>query len=108
MMYDPGLQPERTDLAWRRTALSIVVGGLVGLRLLPSVLGSGGAVLAGVGTVAGLACGLLAARRSRRTLAFLRHGEGELPDGRLNLALVVITAGGATVTLVAAFIWLAR
>ncbi|HET7780833.1 MULTISPECIES: DUF202 domain-containing protein [Micrococcaceae] len=32
---DPGLQPERTDLAWGRTTLSMVVAAAVFLRWMP-------------------------------------------------------------------------
>lgn len=32
---DPGLQPERTDLAWGRTTLSLVIAAAVFLRWLP-------------------------------------------------------------------------
>lgn len=39
-IYDPGLQPERTLLAWRRTLLAVGVAGLAGLRLLPSAYGA--------------------------------------------------------------------
>ncbi len=38
-IFDPGLQPERTELAWRRTAMSMGVGALVAMRLLPPILG---------------------------------------------------------------------
>jgi hypothetical protein len=64
--WDPGLQPERTALAWRRTGLALTVGSLIGLRVLPPLLGPAAYVLAGLGIVASLAVLAAAHRRYRR------------------------------------------
>ena len=48
---DPGLQPERTELAWRRTALGIGVGSLIALRMLPDATGNPWWVFVGVAGV---------------------------------------------------------
>jgi hypothetical protein len=65
---DPGLQPERTALAWRRTALSAAAAAAVLLRaglVEASVLGTAAAFGAlGVVLIAGWA-----GRLSRRTAA---------------------------------------
>ena len=65
-LYDPGLQPERTELAWRRTALAIGVGSLIALRVLPELMESTLWVVPGL---IGLAVsGILWGRARRRYL----------------------------------------
>lgn len=49
-VYDRGLQPERTLLAWRRTTLSVGVAGAVGVRVTAGDLGWP-VVAIGLGTV---------------------------------------------------------
>lgn len=41
-VFDAGLQPERTALAWRRTCLAFLVASGVSMRVLPDRLGAVG------------------------------------------------------------------
>jgi putative membrane protein len=91
--FDAGLQPERTALAWRRTALSLAVAGLIGARLLPHYWGAAGLLIAAVGIAASVALVLLAHRRYR-----MHHRVG-LPGGALPALLVATTLGAAVVAL---------
>jgi len=80
---DPGLQPERTALAWSRTGLAVVAGSLLGGRLLAPHVGVAGLVLGAVGVGLGLALLLAAPARERRHArradpARLRPGGGLL------------------------------
>jgi hypothetical protein len=97
-LFDPGLQPERTDLAWRRSTLSVAVGALIALRLLPPVLGPGGLTIGLSGLLIAGLLWLLAVRRARRTQQALRH-QTSLPGGGLLLGLTALTAGAAAVGL---------
>ncbi|MEJ3653436.1 DUF202 domain-containing protein [Actinomycetes bacterium KLBMP 9759] len=98
--FDPGLQPERTWLAWRRTLLALAVGALVTLRLLPPVLGTPAIWL----SLAGLAsCGALwrlAERRAAAGRRALLAGSLPLPGGGLLLAVTALVTAVGTVALV--------
>jgi hypothetical protein len=66
---DPGLQPERTRLAWRRTTLSSTVAALLAMKTALH-----GGATAGAVTVGGLCCALwlvflLVAHRRIRALS---------------------------------------
>lgn len=100
MTFDPGLQPERTALSWSRTALSVVVGGFVGMRVLPGLIGAAGVALGLAVVVAGAWLGLVSHWRTQRGTRVLLSGRGQLPDGGLLLGvgvLVSLVAGAALV-----------
>ena len=73
----PGLQPERTLLAWRRTALSLALASAVAVRLTLESYGSAAAAIGVGGVLLAGASYLVADRRYRAT----RRSDG--PVGRL-------------------------
>lgn len=90
--FDAGLQPERTLLAWRRTCLSLAVGGAIAVRLATPALGPL-VILVAIGCVGAAIGGAFAAniryRRMHRSLISSGlHAEGALP-----MALVACSAG---------------
>ena len=93
-LVDPGLQPERTALAWRRTVLALAVGALVSLRLMSPVLGVWSVAVGLTGLALAAAMWVLSARRSDQATQALLHGAGHLPGGGL-LLLHALTAAGA-------------
>jgi uncharacterized membrane protein YidH (DUF202 family) len=96
--FDAGLQPERTLLAWRRTALALGVGSLAGARISVPVLGAVGVAVGLVGAIAALAAYTAASFRYRRTHRAL-VGAQALPGGALPLAAMT---GGVILISVAA------
>ncbi|GAA1928298.1 hypothetical protein GCM10009775_20440 [Microbacterium aoyamense] len=97
-LFDPGLQPERTELAWRRTCLAFAVGSLVALRLLPVALGSAWWVLVGVAGLAASGVLWLWARRRYHAVNTIlaRDGDrGRLPGAGplFALCLLALVAG---------------
>jgi len=90
-VFDPGLQPERTALAWRRTGLAAAVGAIAGTRVLVPTLGAGALVVGLLGLTLAALLVLGSTRRARRAKACLLQ-DGNLvsgPGGRLIAAVCV-------------------
>ncbi|MGV8845020.1 DUF202 domain-containing protein [Tessaracoccus sp.] len=103
--YDPGLQPERSALAWQRTALSIAVGSLIFGRILSTSLG----LWALLPMLAGLTMSILLFLKSHLRYAHhhrtLTSGNGLLADGRLNASLTLFMLGAGTFSLIMVLGW---
>jgi uncharacterized membrane protein YidH (DUF202 family) len=99
-LFDPGLQPERTALAWRRTALTLAVGAVVSFRLLPPVLGLWSIGVGVAGLLFSVTTWILAARRARRVQSALLGSTGTLPGGGVPLFLTLTVSGSAVLGLV--------
>lgn len=103
-LFDPGLQPERTSLAWRRTGLALFAGSLVAARVLPEVLGAWAAVLGFTGVAAGGLLLYAAHRRySRHRAKLLADGDrSAIADGRLIAATSLFVLSSAALSLIVA------
>lgn len=87
---DPGLQPERTDLAWRRTMMSLVVASGVFLRWMPHHgLFVGTLVVTALAAAFGI--NLTHTRRLRR--AVLGINREKMPPDALSIAAVAASVG---------------
>ncbi|MGX9349046.1 DUF202 domain-containing protein [Microbacterium sp. KNMS] len=90
-VFDPGLQPERTLLAWRRTCLSFGLASLVAMRFTAESLGLAAVIVGLVG--AGLAVGAyFAAAIGYRRAHVSLHRSGALERGAWPLALATAAA----------------
>ena len=85
-LFDPGLQPERTLLAWRRTCLAFGVASLVGMRFTMPQLGLVAVLLGILGAGLAVLAYALAATGYRRAHASL-HGTGLLDRSGIPLLL---------------------
>ncbi len=101
-VWDIGLQPERTTLAWQRTALSATACSLVAARLIAESRPILGIVMAVLAIGCGVGIALAARRRHQRALRAI-HSNIPVPDARgpfWMTALIVIAGGGVTVAVV--------
>lgn len=96
-VFDQGLQPERTVLAWQRTVLALGIGVLAGSRVLLPVLGSVSYLLLAAGLSAVLGMFVAIRRRYDRMHAHLtQESRLSLPHGAMLpgvLALFVVLSG---------------
>jgi len=94
-MEDPGSSAERTALAWRRSALALLAGAAITMRLSLDRLGP--VAFVSPALVAPLACWVLLESRGRYAHHCGTRIRNEAPDGRapagLALALIVLAVG---------------
>ncbi len=84
--WDPGLQLERTTLAWFRTSLALLAGSVITVRLIGRESVSAGLASMLLALPLAVLVTWLAWRRHVRSERRL-HAAEPLPDGRLHLAI---------------------
>lgn len=96
-IWDAGLQPERTRLAWQRTSLALLSAGLIIARIVGHHQVVAGVAIAASMTIISGATGVLSTRRYRRANRRLHNAE-PLPGGLVNLlmtlAFLIVAFGG--------------
>lgn len=90
---DPGLQPQRTALAWNRTALALAINALLVLR---AGFKSDDQALLALGALVGVAAGAIsvAAARRRRQLTHGVHAPATALIASATAAVVLAACGG--------------
>jgi uncharacterized membrane protein YidH (DUF202 family) len=98
-VYDPGLQPERTLLAWRRTCLSFALASAVAVRFTAEIAGWAAVAAGTVGVALALVAYLTANRRYRAAHRSLHARDALDSDGvpmlAITLAAVVLGLAAA-------------
>ena len=90
----PGLQPERTHLAWERSALGFLASGALLLLRSRGPLPLARALLAGAALVLALLVAGLGLRRAQQTrVPVLREGREVLPDAGLEVLVTGFATG---------------
>jgi putative membrane protein len=93
-LFDEGLQPERTALAWRRTGISMGVGGIAAMKIFPALFGPWAFIpsaLAIAIAVAITAAAQIRYRRDHRALTGSQSDRIPLSGGALPAATAVAT-----------------
>lgn len=91
-LWDPGVQNERTALAWQRTALALLAGALLTARIAATDSPAVGLALAVVALA--VAPGLLLAARYRYArCARALHATRPVGDGRLPATAAALAIG---------------
>lgn len=92
--FDEGLQPERTALAWQRTGLSMAVGALVAMRILPELLGVWALLPGAIGLTLAIAVVVAAqVRYGRYHRGLIDPGlQPRMPAGRLMFVCALTAA----------------
>lgn len=103
--FDPGLQPERSALAWQRTGLAIAVGSLIFGRILSTSLGFWALLPMMIGLTMAAVLGLKAHQRYAHHHRTLTSGQGMLADGRLNAALALFVMCGGLFSIAVVLSW---